>query len=117
MESVLSNEVSLRTPPAAPALASIAVSGPAQVNENSTAQYTCRATYADSSSQDVTAATQWQENCAAATISTSGLLSTASVSANQSCTLTATYQGKSTSFAVTMRLLLLPPWLRAVLPP
>jgi hypothetical protein len=82
-----------------PVLTSIAISGPTQVNENSTASYTCTATYDDGSTSTVTAA--WNENSNYASIN-NGVLTTADVLASQQCTITASYQGHTDTHNVTI---------------
>jgi len=84
-------------------LVSIAISGPSQVNENSAANYTCTAHFSDGSTQDVTSAATWQDNSANATIAANGLLTTQSVPADETCRITATYQGKTASLDVTIK--------------
>ncbi|MHC5060198.1 MAG: Ig domain-containing protein [Planctomycetota bacterium] len=82
-----------------PALTSIAINGPAQVNENSTASYTCIATYDDDSTSIVAAA--WGENSGYASIN-DGVLTTGDVLADQQCTITASYQGQIGTHSVTI---------------
>jgi hypothetical protein len=74
-----------------PTLTSLSVSGPTSVNENSGAQYTATAYWSDGSSTNVTSPASWSENSSYASISSSGYLSTSSVSSNQSVTITASY--------------------------
>ena len=81
----------------------ITISGPTQVTEGSGAQYTCTVTYNDLSTVDVTAGAIWSENSAYASISSGGYLSTTAVSADQSCTVTASYGGKSDTHSVTIK--------------
>ena len=83
-----------------PVLSSIAITGPATVNELTTAQYVCTATYSDGSSAVVSAG--WSENSSAATINGSGLLSAGDVSADQSVIITASFGGKSDTHATTI---------------
>lgn len=82
-------------------LVSVDVTGPATVNENSNVQYTCTAYYDDASSVDVTTGATWKDNSSSASIST-GLLTAASVSSDSPCRLTATYEGQSNAFDVTI---------------
>jgi uncharacterized protein YjlB len=74
----------------------ILIDGPAIVNENSSADYTCTAYYTDNSSQDMTGSAAWSENSAYATIDENGHLTTSEVSSDQSCTITAIFEDKST---------------------
>jgi hypothetical protein len=88
-----------------PALSGIAISGPASVNESSSAAYTATATWSDNTTTAVTPA--WGVSPAAyASISASGLLTTLAVTANQSVTITASYTSggvtKTATQAVTI---------------
>jgi hypothetical protein len=82
-------------------LAAITISGPDTVNENSSAAYTCTATYSDGSSAAVTPT--WSENSVYTTISTAGKLTATAVAADQSVTLTASFQGRSATRTVVVR--------------
>ena len=84
-------------------LSYITISGPTEVNEDSGAQYTCTAHYTDGSSSDVTNSASWSENSPYATISSTGYLTTSSVSSDQSCQITATYSGKSDNHNITIK--------------
>jgi hypothetical protein len=95
--------VTIKNVATVPTLSYITISGSTQVDENSGAQYTCRAYYSDGSSTNVTSAAGWSENSSYASISSTGYLTTASVSSDQSCTITATYGGKSDMHAVTIQ--------------
>jgi len=75
----------------APALDTLAITGPASINEGTSASYTCTAYYSDGSSADVTASATWSENSAYSTISSAGLLTASNVSSDQSVTITATH--------------------------
>lgn len=76
-------------PAATVSLASIAISGPASVNENGTASYSVTATMSDNSTKVVTAT--WSENSTATTISTAGVLTASAVTANQAVIVSASY--------------------------
>ena len=84
-------------------LSYVTISGSTQVNENSGAQYTCTAYYSDGSTSNVTSSASWSENSSYASISSSGYLTTFSVSSDQSCTITASYEGKSDTNNVTIK--------------
>ena len=71
------------------ALSSIAVSGPASVNEGGTGTYTATATWSDGSTTSVTPT--WSENSSYATISAGGVLTASAVTSNQTVTVTASY--------------------------
>ncbi len=83
-----------------PVLEGIEISGPASLDEETTAQYACTAIYSDGTSAVITPS--WSENSAFATIGISGLLSAEDVSANQSMMVSASYEGKSDEHAVTI---------------
>jgi hypothetical protein len=87
----------------APVVTSIAISGPASLDEETTAQYTCTANYSDGTSKVVTPS--WNENSSAASISGSGVLTAGDVTADQSVTLTASFGGKSDTHGVTIKYL------------
>jgi hypothetical protein len=93
-------------------LTSIAISGPTQVNENSTASYACTATYDDLSTSTVTAS--WSENSNYAAIDSNGNLTTNLVISDQPCQITATYQGRTAAFSVTIENMLTPPVLTPI---
>lgn len=76
-------------PAATVTLASIAISGPASVNENGTASYSVTATMSDNSTKVVTAT--WSENSTATTISPAGVLTATAVTANQVVAVSASY--------------------------
>ncbi|MCF7863809.1 MAG: hypothetical protein K9L89_03355, partial [Kiritimatiellales bacterium] len=88
-------------PPPAPVLTGISISGATSVNEGSTAQYVCTASYSDGTTAPVAAT--WSENSAYATISGSGVLSTGDVVADQNLVVTATYGSQTTTFAVVVK--------------
>lgn len=82
----------------APVLERIEVMGPSSVAEGESANYTCIAYYDDDSSKAVDPV--WSETSSYADVNSSGTLSTYDVPADQSLTLTATYEGKSDSVGV-----------------
>ncbi len=80
-------------------LSSLTITGPAAVQENSTANYTATATFSDGFTRVVTASASWGEDSAYATISR-GVLTTSAVTGNQAVTITASYRsGKQTETA------------------
>lgn len=81
----------------------IAIDGAAEVNENSSANYTCTAYYDDGSSADVTELVTWSEDSIYATIDTNGFLSTSIVPTDQQCQITADYSGQTAAFDVTIK--------------
>lgn len=70
-------------------LTSIAVSGPASVNEGGTGTYTATATWDNGSTTSITPS--WSENSTYATISAGGVLTASAVTSNQTVTVTASY--------------------------
>ena len=78
------------------------IAGPPQVNEGSTADYTCTATYNDGRQVDVSSAAVWSENSSFASISNTGALMAGDVTSNRSVTLTASYGGRTDTHAVTI---------------
>jgi hypothetical protein len=85
----------------APALTGIEILGPYAVDEETTTQFSCRANYSDGSSQMIPA--QWSVAPAYASIDASGLLTAGSVTADQSVTLTAAFNGISQVQTVLIR--------------
>jgi len=85
-----------------PTLNSVTISGPAQVNENSGAQYVLTANYSDGSSSEVTGSASWNENSSYASINSNGFLIASSVDSDQSCTITASYGGQSDTHNVIL---------------
>jgi hypothetical protein len=83
-------------------LASLTVTGPAEVNESTKANYTCTATYDDATTSDVTALAKWTVTPAYATIS-AGALTAPAVSADRACKVTATLGGKSGFEEITIK--------------
>jgi hypothetical protein len=77
-------------------LTSIDIEGPATVNENSAADYTCRAYY-DDGTDAVVAADSWTETCAHASIDASGRLTTGPVDADEYCQFEASYSENGVS--------------------
>jgi hypothetical protein len=72
-----------------PKLTGLSISGPASVNENSTATYTAIASWSDGSTTAVSPG--WSENSPYASINTGGVLTTKGVTRNQNVKITATY--------------------------
>ncbi len=71
------------------ALTSIAVSGPASVNEGGTGTYAATATWDNGSTTSISPS--WSENSTYATISAGGVLTASAVTSNQTVTVTASY--------------------------
>ena len=86
-----------------PTLNSVEITGSTQVNESSGDQYTLTANYSDGSSIDVTSSASWSENSGYASINSSGYLTTSSVASDQSCSITASYEGQSDTHNITIK--------------
>jgi hypothetical protein len=74
-------------------LSSIAVSGSSSVNESSTSTYTATGTWDNGTTAAITPT--WSENSSYTTISAGGVLTAATVTANQTATVTASFGGKT----------------------
>jgi len=88
------------TGPPSPVLTGITISGPSSVDEESSAQYTCTASYSDNSTGSVDPA--WSEDSDVAAIDSSGLLTTGDVAADEPVTVTAVLEEFTNSMAVTI---------------
>ena len=87
-----------------PTLNSVAITGATQVNEGSGEQYTLTANYSDGSTANVTSSASWSANSQYASISSSsGYLTTSPVTSDQSCSITATYEGKSDIHSIMIK--------------
>jgi len=86
-----------------PTLSSISITGSSRVNEGSGAQYVLTAEYSDGNSSEVTGVANWSENSSYASIDNNGFLMTSSVVSDQSCTITASYEGQSDTHNVTIK--------------
>lgn len=85
----------------APTLDSIEISGATSLDEETSAQYTCTAKWSDGTS--TTVSPSWSEDSLSATINDEGVLSAGDVTANGSLTITASYEGKTDTYGVTIR--------------
>ncbi len=84
-----------------PTLSHIVINGPANVDENTSATYTCTAHYTDGSTAQV-AADNWTVDCPQTSISLNGVLNAGEVSANTQCIVTGTYQSISNEFNISI---------------
>jgi hypothetical protein len=73
------------------ALSLITISGASSIDENTSSQYTCTASYSDGSTANVSIPTTWAENSSYAIISSAGLLTATSVTSDQNITIIANY--------------------------
>ncbi|MHC4644517.1 MAG: Ig-like domain-containing protein [Planctomycetota bacterium] len=80
----------------------IEINGPTQVSENSGAQYTCIAYYDDGNSADVTDSVNWDDNSPYASVDSSGYLTSGDVLEDQSCQITAEYDGQTDTHNLTI---------------
>ena len=77
------------------------VSGSTSVDEKSGETYTCKAYYTDGT--NATISPSWSESSSYASINSSGYLTTYSVSSNKSCTITASFGGKTDNHYITIK--------------
>ncbi len=102
-ESALSPAYSWVVPLVTPlpaVLTSVTVSGPSSVNEGGTGTYTATGTWDNGTTAAVSPT--WSENSTYASISTGGVLTAATVTANQTVTVTASYGGRTGTMSVTI---------------
>ena len=85
----------------APVLTGLTVAGATSVDEGTTAQYTCTATYSDGTS--ATVVPTWSENASYTTINSSGQLTAGNVTSDQSVTVTASFGGQTDTHTVTIK--------------
>ena len=81
-------------------LTAVTVSGPSSVNEGATGTYTATGTWDNGTTAAISPT--WSENSTYASISTGGVLTAATVTANQTVTVTATYGGRTGTASVTI---------------
>jgi hypothetical protein len=87
------------TSPGDPLLTEIKISGPSEIVEKTQASYVAVASYQDGTSAEVTPT--WSENSSFASISSNGLLTAGTVTANQSVSITASYSSSGTTVTAT----------------
>ncbi len=83
-------------------LTGLSICGPAQVNEESSAQLACTAHYSDGKTSVVTDSVHWSVNSNFADINASGILSTYMVQSNEPLTITASFDGKQAEHRLTI---------------
>jgi hypothetical protein len=76
------------------------VSGPSSVNEGGTGTYTATGTWDNGTTAAISPT--WSENSTYASIGTGGVLTAATVTANQTVTVTASYGGRTGTMSVTI---------------
>jgi hypothetical protein len=82
----------------------IEISGPDEVNENTSAQYACTVFLSDGTSGDATALVTWSvPGATAAGIDSAGKLTAGEVSGDQTITLQAAYSGSNVQKTITIR--------------
>ena len=87
-------------PPPAAVLTGVAVSGPSSVNEGGTGTYAATGTWDNGTTAAITPT--WSENSTYATITTGGVMTASTVTANQPVTVTAAYGGRTGTIGVTI---------------
>jgi hypothetical protein len=80
--------------------ATLSISGPDSLNENTSANYTAVVRFSDGSTRTVTSSATWSENSQYATIS-GGVLRAGSVTRNQTATITARYTYRERAITAT----------------
>ncbi len=91
------------TPPS-PSIKSIQINGLAEVDENSSSEYSCTVVFMDNSSVNVTGLVSWSvTGSSAAGMGANGKLTTGEVDADQTCTVKASYDGASVEKTVTIK--------------
>jgi hypothetical protein len=83
-------------------LANLSITGPTQLDEGSTAQYTCTANYSDNKSAIVTDSVQWSVNSNDANINDTGLIVAGTVQTETQVTITASIEGKQADHILTI---------------
>ena len=83
-------------------LTSIVIEGPDQVNERSSGTFTCLAAYSDNTTNTVTELTNWSVSPQEFVTLSSNVLTVGILTGNTNCTLTAVYEDKTNTFAVTL---------------
>ncbi len=83
-----------------PVITGISISGPTSCDEETTAQYTCTASYSDGSSSVV--APTWSDNSSYVSINGNGLLTAGNVTSDKSVTITASFGGMTDTHTVTI---------------
>ena len=78
----------------------LTISGPSQINENSSGSFSATLLYSDGTSQTVNPS--WSENSSYASVNSSGSVTTGNVLANQTFTLTAAHSGQTATKTVTI---------------
>lgn len=84
-------------------LSSLAISGPVEINEKTSAQLGCTAHYSDGTSEVVTARAQWSVNSPYASVDSGGYLTTVEVSADQTCRVTAVFGDRQETSDIVIR--------------
>ncbi|MBN2030629.1 T9SS type A sorting domain-containing protein [bacterium] len=83
----------------------IEITGPSEVDENSSGNYSCWANYSDGRRENVTNQTSWSENSDYASFDRPGHLVTSEVGSDQPCTIEAYYGGKRTYKSITIKVI------------
>jgi len=86
-----------------PTLNFVTITGPAQVDEGSDAQYILTANYSDGNSSEVTGLAAWSDNSSYVNMDGNGYLTASLVESDQTCMITASYEGQSDTYHVTIQ--------------
>lgn len=89
------------TEPPAPILTKIKISGPTAVDAGTKSQYTCTAIYSDNSVKPITPT--WSETTPFGSIDSEGLLTAGDVANDEDIVITASFEGKTTSFDIVIK--------------
>jgi hypothetical protein len=99
---VLVCAVLMGIPEAAGAARRIQIEGPRHVRENSAAYYTCTLHTDEGATEDVTSSASWNADSWYARFESEGKLRASSVTSDQWCKITATYDGLSDALEITI---------------
>lgn len=77
--------------------------GPSEVSDGTSTQYGCRAYFSDGTDADVTGQTVWSSDSGNARMSSLGVLTARELSADQRCTIGASYGGQACKLSIIVR--------------
>ena len=86
-----------------PVLNSVLITGSSRIDESSGAQYILTANYSDGNSSEVTGFADWSDSSSYASINSNGYLTTSPVVSDESCTISAAYEGRFDTYNVTIQ--------------
>ena len=94
--------VTIRDVQSTPTVTSVSIDGETTVYEDSSSSYTLTVNYSDGTSQTISDGASWSVDSAYASISSGGVLTTSSVTADTSVTITASFGGASDTHTVAV---------------